>query len=66
MTAFALAILALILARCVAELWLSKLNQRHVRAHAEQVPTAFADMIDAFPTWLKPETGVIKAVVEVT
>jgi alcohol dehydrogenase len=26
---------------------------------------AFADMIEVFPTWLKPETGVIKAVVEV-
>jgi 2-desacetyl-2-hydroxyethyl bacteriochlorophyllide A dehydrogenase len=25
----------------------------------------FDSMIDAFPTWLKPETGVIKAVVEV-
>lgn len=26
---------------------------------------AFDEMIDVFPTWLKPETGVIKAVVEV-
>jgi alcohol dehydrogenase len=26
---------------------------------------AFSDMIEAFPAWLKPETGVIKAVVEV-
>jgi alcohol dehydrogenase len=26
---------------------------------------AFDTMIDAFPGWLKPETGVIKAVVEV-
>lgn len=26
---------------------------------------AFDEMIDAFPTWLKPETGVIKAVVAV-
>ena len=26
---------------------------------------AFDQVIDAFPTWLKPETGVIKAVVEV-
>ena len=26
---------------------------------------AFDDMIEAFPSWLKPETGVIKAVVEV-
>jgi alcohol dehydrogenase len=26
---------------------------------------AFGEMIDAFPAWLKPETGVIKAIVEV-
>ena len=26
----------------------------------------FAEMIEVFPTWLKPETGVIKAVVELT
>ena len=26
---------------------------------------AFSDVIEAFPTWLKPEAGVIKAVVEV-
>jgi alcohol dehydrogenase len=26
---------------------------------------AFGEMIEAFPSWLKPETGVIKAVVEV-
>jgi alcohol dehydrogenase len=26
---------------------------------------AFDDMIDAFPQWLKPETGVIKAIVDV-
>ena len=26
----------------------------------------FDDMIDVFPTWLKPETGVIKAVVEMS
>lgn len=25
----------------------------------------FADMIDVFPSWIKPETGVIKAIVEV-
>ena len=24
----------------------------------------FEEMIEAFPTWLKPETGVIKAIVE--
>ena len=38
--------LVLILARAIAELWLSRLNQRHVRAHANQVPLAFREMID--------------------
>jgi alcohol dehydrogenase len=28
--------------------------------------TAFAGMIAEFPTWLKPETGVIKSIVELT
>ena len=38
--------LSLILARAIAELWLSGLNQRHVRAHAQDVPPAFSGMID--------------------
>ena len=38
--------LVLILARAIAELWLSRPNQRHVRAHANQVPLAFREMID--------------------
>ena len=38
--------LVLILARAGAEFWLSRLNQRHVRAHANQVPLAFREMID--------------------
>jgi STE24 endopeptidase len=46
MAPFAIAALALILARCAAELWLSRLNQRHVRAHASSVPEAFRDTID--------------------
>ena len=38
--------LVLILARAGAEFWLSRLNQRHVRAHASEVPLAFRGMID--------------------
>ena len=36
----------LILARSIAELWLSQLNARHVRAHTNEVPLAFRGMID--------------------
>jgi CAAX prenyl protease N-terminal, five membrane helices len=36
----------LILARGIAELWLSRLNQRYVRAHANEVPSAFRAMVD--------------------
>lgn len=36
----------LILARWLAEAWLSRLNQRHVRVHADRVPEAFRDTID--------------------
>ena len=46
MAPFAIAALALILARCAAELWLSRLNQSHVRAHAGSVPEAFRDTMD--------------------
>jgi STE24 endopeptidase len=38
--------LVLILARAITEMWLSRLNQRHVRAHADDVPTAFCGIID--------------------
>ena len=38
--------LVLILARAIAELWLSRLNQRHVCAHEDEVPPAFRGMID--------------------
>src|ERR1700686_293673 len=38
--------LVLILARATAELWLSRLNQRHVRTHANEVPIAFRGIID--------------------
>ena len=50
MSPFAIVALALILARAIAELWLSRLNQRHVRAHADEVPPAFREMVDQ-PTY---------------
>lgn len=37
---------ALILARLAAELWLSRLNRRHVLRHADAVPQAFHGIID--------------------
>src|SRR6266516_3743249 len=50
MQPFAIIALALILARAIAELLLSRLNQRHVRAHANEVPPAFREMVDE-PTY---------------
>ena len=50
MPPFAIIALVLILARAIAELWLSQLNQRHVRAHADEVPPAFREMVDE-PTY---------------
>jgi STE24 endopeptidase len=46
MSPFAIIALVLILARAIAELWLSRLNQRHVRVHADEVPPAFREMVD--------------------
>jgi STE24 endopeptidase len=46
MSPFAILAFALILARAIAEFWLSRLNQRHVRAHADQVPPAYREMVD--------------------
>jgi len=46
MTPFAIIALVLILARAITEVWLSQLNQRHVRAHANEVPHAFRGIID--------------------
>ncbi len=37
---------ALIVGRWAAELWLGRLNQRHVLAHAGTVPEAFKDAVD--------------------
>jgi len=50
MSPFAIIALVLILARAIAELWLSRLNQWHVRAHADEVPTTFCGMVDR-PTY---------------
>jgi STE24 endopeptidase len=46
MLPFAVIALVLILARAIAELWLSRLNDRHVRAHTNEVPAAFRGIID--------------------
>jgi STE24 endopeptidase len=46
MQPFAILALVLVLARAITELWLSRLNQRHVRAHANEVPPAFRGIID--------------------
>ena len=42
----------LILARLAAELWLARLNRRHVLAHASTVPEAFKVIVDE-PTYAK-------------
>src|SRR5262245_20712947 len=52
MSLFAVIALILILARAIAELWLSRLNQRYVLAHANEVPPAFREMVDE-PTYLR-------------
>jgi STE24 endopeptidase len=46
MQLFAIIALFLILVQLVTELWLSRLNQKHVRAHSNDVPTAFRGIID--------------------
>src|SRR5438477_2217348 len=46
MPPFAIIALILILARASSEVWLSRLYQRHVRAHANEVPHAFRGIID--------------------
>ena len=50
MPPFAIIALVLILARATTELWLSRLNQRHVRAQGDEVPPAFRGIIDE-PTY---------------
>ena len=39
-------ILAFLLAKWAAQIWLERLNLRHVRAHAGEVPEAFKGMVD--------------------
>ena len=46
MQTFAVIALVLILARAVAELWLSRLNRRHVCAHRNEVPPAIRGIMD--------------------
>jgi STE24 endopeptidase len=46
MPPFAITVLVLILARAGTELWLSRLNQNHVRAQAHEVPPAMRGIID--------------------
>ena len=41
------AVLALILAKWGMELWLARLNQRHVWANAGAVPAAYKETVDA-------------------
>jgi STE24 endopeptidase len=50
MPPFATIALVLILARATTELWLSRLNQRHVRAQTNEVPPPFGEIIDE-PTY---------------
>ena len=45
MSPFAIIALVLILARTVVELWLNRLNQQYVCAHADEVPPAFREMV---------------------
>ena len=46
MQPFAIIALVLILSRALAELWLSRLNRRHVCAHSNEVPPAFRRIMD--------------------
>jgi STE24 endopeptidase len=46
MTWFALVTVGLIVARGVAQFWLDGVNRRHVLAHADAVPSAFAGIMD--------------------
>ena len=50
MPTFAAVALILIVARAIAELWLTRLNQRYVRAHSTEVPSTFCEIVDE-PTY---------------
>jgi STE24 endopeptidase len=45
--AVAAGVVGLVVAKGMAQLWLERLNQRHVRAHAGAVPEAFRETVDA-------------------
>lgn len=50
MSPFAIFALVLVLARAIAEWWLSQVNQLYVRAQANEVPPAFREIVDE-PTY---------------
>src|SRR6186713_2115044 len=52
MSPLAIIALVLIFSRALAELWLSRMNQQHVRAHSGELPLAFREMVDE-PTYLR-------------
>ena len=43
---FVCLVVVLILAKWLMQLWLNRLNRRHVRAHADSVPEAFHETMD--------------------
>src|SRR5438445_5066560 len=61
MPPFAIIALVLILARATTELWLSRLNQRHVRAQAKEVPPAFRGIIDETTYWRSVDYTLAKS-----
>ena len=44
-TVFPIVCAVLILAKYVAQIWLERLNQRHVGMHAKEVPAAFQEAV---------------------
>src|SRR2546423_14516705 len=46
MTSVGVIVLALLLLKWAAQIWLERLNLRHVRAHAGEVPEAFEGIVD--------------------
>jgi STE24 endopeptidase len=50
--AFGVLTALLLLSRWAMQMWLARLNQRHVKVHAAQVPPAFREVIDP-PTYAK-------------
>jgi STE24 endopeptidase len=52
MTWFGTLALGLVALKCLAQVWLERLNGRHAQAHAEAVPESFKGVIDE-PTYVK-------------